>query len=161
MAALFISLLSLLSVVRAHQGGHHSSAGSASPSSGGHPQPNPWADEFGQVGDLSFSGATSFAHLPSPKCLDQPDEAFDIALIGIPFDSAVSYRPGASLVPVQAAHPLLTPRLCCYQELALDRTPFVEVLAVSFPPAGTIWCSRPILIRVAQRSCVAGCCASA
>lgn len=41
------------------------------------------------------------------------------------------------------------------RELALDRTPFVEVLAVSFPPAGTIWCSRPILIRVAQRSLTA------
>lgn len=28
------------------------------------------------------------------KCLIEPDELFDIAIIGAPFDTAVSYRPG-------------------------------------------------------------------
>jgi agmatinase len=91
MVSSILPLLVLLSVVQAHRGGSD--------------QPNPWADEFGQVGDLSFSGATSFAHLPSPKCLDEPHEAFDIALIGIPFDSAVSYRPGTSPHVLHRAEP--------------------------------------------------------
>jgi agmatinase len=28
------------------------------------------------------------------KCLLEPDELYDIAIIGAPFDTAVSYRPG-------------------------------------------------------------------
>lgn len=28
------------------------------------------------------------------KCLTHPKEEFDIAIIGVPFDTAVSYRPG-------------------------------------------------------------------
>lgn len=30
------------------------------------------------------------------KCLIAPDELFDIGVIGAPFDTAVSYRPGES-----------------------------------------------------------------
>lgn len=30
------------------------------------------------------------------KCLIEPDERYDIAVIGAPFDTAVSYRPGKS-----------------------------------------------------------------
>jgi hypothetical protein len=28
------------------------------------------------------------------KCLTHPEESFDIAVLGCPFDTAVSYRPG-------------------------------------------------------------------
>lgn len=49
--------------------------------------------------DWSFSGITTFAHLPSNRCLVNPDQEFDIAVIGVPFDTAVSYRPGARFGP--------------------------------------------------------------
>jgi hypothetical protein len=41
-----------------------------------------------------FSGISTFAHLPHVKCLTHPEEEFDIGIIGVPFDTAVSYRPG-------------------------------------------------------------------
>lgn len=37
----------------------------------------------------------SFAHLEHVKCLTKPDTLFDIAILGVPFDTAVSYRPGS------------------------------------------------------------------
>jgi len=40
---------------------------------------------------------STFAHLPHVKCLTHPEESFDIAVLGCPFDTAVSYRPGLSL----------------------------------------------------------------
>ncbi|KAL4987621.1 arginase family-domain-containing protein [Aspergillus falconensis] len=49
--------------------------------------------------EWSFSGHASFAHLKPVKCLVEPDEKYDIAIIGAPFDTAVSYRPGARFGP--------------------------------------------------------------
>ncbi|KAF2151254.1 Arginase/deacetylase [Myriangium duriaei CBS 260.36] len=49
--------------------------------------------------DWGFSGISTFAHLPHVKCLTQPSQQFDIAVIGAPFDTAVSYRPGARFGP--------------------------------------------------------------
>lgn len=46
-----------------------------------------------------FQGVNSFAHLDYHKCLIEEDVQFDIALIGVPFDTAVSYRPGARFGP--------------------------------------------------------------
>ncbi|KAL2005462.1 hypothetical protein VTN00DRAFT_2673 [Thermoascus crustaceus] len=46
-----------------------------------------------------FSGVASFAHLQPVKCLIEPDARYDIAIIGAPFDTAVSYRPGARFGP--------------------------------------------------------------
>lgn len=57
---------------------------------------DPWTEEFGKVADMSFSGIVTFAHLPYVRCLDEPHTKFDIALLGVPFDAAVSYRPGES-----------------------------------------------------------------
>ncbi|CEJ93862.1 Putative Agmatinase [[Torrubiella] hemipterigena] len=54
-------------------------------------------DKWGQ--DWSFSGIGSFAHLEYVKCLTNPAEQFDIAIVGAPFDTAVSYRPGARFGP--------------------------------------------------------------
>ncbi|KAF3064437.1 hypothetical protein GL218_01130 [Daldinia childiae] len=52
-----------------------------------------WGAEWG------FSGISTFAHLEYHKCLTTPSELFDIAIIGAPFDTAVSYRPGARFGP--------------------------------------------------------------
>ncbi|KAB8204622.1 Arginase family protein [Aspergillus parasiticus SU-1] len=49
--------------------------------------------------EWTFSGIASFAHLKPVKCLIEPDERYDIAVIGAPFDTAVSYRPGARFGP--------------------------------------------------------------
>jgi agmatinase len=38
----------------------------------------------------------SFAHLEHVKCLTKPETLFDIGILGVPFDTAVSYRPGMS-----------------------------------------------------------------
>ncbi|KAH8840971.1 hypothetical protein MCOR27_011733 [Pyricularia oryzae] len=46
-----------------------------------------------------FVGIGSFAHLKYVKCLTTPSEDFDIAIVGAPFDTAVSYRPGARFGP--------------------------------------------------------------
>ncbi|KAK3401073.1 Arginase/deacetylase [Sordaria brevicollis] len=49
--------------------------------------------------DWSFSGISTFAHLKHVKCLTAPSEKFDIGIIGAPFDTATSYRPGARFGP--------------------------------------------------------------
>lgn len=46
-----------------------------------------------------FSGISTFAHLPHTRCLTHPEAAYDIAILGAPFDTAVSYRPGARFGP--------------------------------------------------------------
>ncbi|KAG8696044.1 hypothetical protein FRC08_007401 [Ceratobasidium sp. 394] len=60
-----------------------------------------WAQKYGNQFDMAFSGPLAFAHLPYLKCLDTENESqlFDIAILGMPFDSAVSYRPGARFGP--------------------------------------------------------------
>ena len=52
-----------------------------------------WGTEWG------FQGISTFAHLPHQKCLTLPTTDFDIGIIGVPFDTAVSYRPGARFGP--------------------------------------------------------------
>ncbi|CUS22343.1 LAQU0S05e03246g1_1 [Lachancea quebecensis] len=49
--------------------------------------------------DWPFSGIQTFAHLPHEKCLMNRSLDFDIGIIGVPFDTAVSYRPGARFGP--------------------------------------------------------------
>lgn len=49
-----------------------------------------------------FAGLNSFAHLPIGNCYDPSkfkEEKFDIAVVGSPFDSGVSYRPGTRFGP--------------------------------------------------------------
>ena len=64
-----------------------------------------------------FAGPASFARLPR---LDQVPRA-DVAVVGVPFDSGVSYRPGARFGPthVREASRLLRP-----YHPALDVSPF-------------------------------------
>lgn len=49
--------------------------------------------------DWPYSGINTFAHLPHTKCLLEPDSKYDIAVIGMPFDTAVTYRTGARFGP--------------------------------------------------------------
>lgn len=46
-----------------------------------------------------FQGASSFAHLPYHLCLVEPNTTFDIAIVGVPFDTATTYRAGARFGP--------------------------------------------------------------
>ncbi|GAP86456.1 putative mitochondrial precursor protein [Rosellinia necatrix] len=49
--------------------------------------------------DWAFSGISTFAHLKHVRCLTTPSQLYDIAIIGAPFDTSVSYRPGARFGP--------------------------------------------------------------
>lgn len=48
--------------------------------------------------DWPFTGLPSFAKLPFHRCLVENPE-FDIAVLGVPFDTAVTFRPGARFGP--------------------------------------------------------------
>ncbi|KAK5078722.1 hypothetical protein LTS08_006312 [Lithohypha guttulata] len=52
-----------------------------------------WGTDFG------FSGISTWAHLQHTRCLTTPSELFDIGILGIPFDTSVSFRPGARFGP--------------------------------------------------------------
>lgn len=52
----------------------------------------------------AYQGIQSFAHLPFEQCLTRhkdsgENELFDIAVIGVPFDTATSFRPGTRFGP--------------------------------------------------------------
>ncbi|KAJ4472568.1 Arginase/deacetylase, partial [Lentinula edodes] len=58
-----------------------------------------WLEKYGPQIDQSFSGPLSFSHLPYTRCLENEETKFDIAILGMPFDTAVTYRPGARFGP--------------------------------------------------------------
>lgn len=41
-----------------------------------------------------FQGISTFAHLKHVKCLVEGETTFDIGILGVPFDTATTYRPG-------------------------------------------------------------------
>jgi hypothetical protein len=51
----------------------------------------PWLDKYGGQIDQPFSGPLSFAHLPYARCIEEAGRSFDIAILGLPFDTAVSF----------------------------------------------------------------------
>ncbi|KAJ7765445.1 Arginase/deacetylase [Mycena maculata] len=59
----------------------------------------PWTSKYGPQVDMGYTGPLSFSHLPYTRCLDDGVTRFDIALIGMPFDTTTSYRPGARFGP--------------------------------------------------------------
>ncbi|KAK0711660.1 agmatinase [Lasiosphaeris hirsuta] len=71
----------------------------------GHGQQRDWTpDELAELerkwgSEWPFTGIGTFAHLEYAKCLTNPRELYDIAIIGAPFDTAVTYRPGARFGP--------------------------------------------------------------
>lgn len=93
--------------------------------------------ESGNVGPINglkvprFAGLTTFARLPRRE--DVPD--YDIAVVGVPFDSGVSYRPGARFGPsaIREGSRLLRP-----YNPAQDASPFSDVQVVD---AGDIACN--------------------
>lgn len=58
-----------------------------------------WLSKYGPQIDQAFSGPLSFSHLPYIRCLEEEDTDFDIAILGIPFDTGVTYRNGAWFGP--------------------------------------------------------------
>jgi agmatinase len=78
-----------------------------------------------------YAGLTTFARLPRRE--DVPD--YDIAVVGIPFDSGVTYRPGARFGPssIREASRLLRP-----YNPAQDSMPFADSQVVD---AGDIDCN--------------------
>ncbi|KAJ2926719.1 hypothetical protein H1R20_g10361, partial [Candolleomyces eurysporus] len=58
-----------------------------------------WTEKYGAQIDLPYSGPLAFSHLPYLRCLDRSKILFDIAVLGVPFDTAVTYRPGARFGP--------------------------------------------------------------
>jgi agmatinase len=62
-------------------------------------QPETWLSKYGPQIDQPFSGPLSFSHLPYSRCLEDESAQFDIAVLGMPFDTGTSYRPGARFGP--------------------------------------------------------------
>ena len=61
--------------------------------------PTLWQKTYGNGQfDSPFSGPLTFAHLPYEDCLTTHTR-FDIAIVGFPFDTSVTYRPGARFGP--------------------------------------------------------------
>jgi agmatinase len=86
----------------------------------------PRITEDGRIGQVDasvvprFAGAATFARLPRLDELADTAEV-DVAVVGIPFDSGVSYRPGARFGP---SHVRESSRLLRPYNPALDTTPF-------------------------------------
>ncbi|KDQ31518.1 hypothetical protein PLEOSDRAFT_1037749 [Pleurotus ostreatus PC15] len=64
----------------------------------------PWTSKYGLQHDLGFTGPLSFSHLPYARCLQDASNKFDIAILGFPFDTTTSYRPGARFGPAGIRH---------------------------------------------------------
>ncbi len=92
-----------------------------------------------------YAGFTTFARLP--RASDAPDH--DIAVVGVPFDAGVTYRPGARFGPgaIREASRLLKP-----YNPALDVAPFAHAQVVD---AGDIDCT-PFSISTALAEIEAG-----
>lgn len=57
-------------------------------------QPDWTAAGFAGSSAPPYAGLRSFAGLPWTTCLNDQRARFDVALLGMPFDGGVSYRPG-------------------------------------------------------------------
>jgi len=76
----------------------------------GHQQPFPgslspseetvtWLSKYGKQIDQPFSGPLAFSHAEYARCLEDESAAFDIAILGMPFDTGTTYRSGARFGP--------------------------------------------------------------
>ncbi|KAJ3827335.1 Arginase/deacetylase [Lentinula raphanica] len=59
----------------------------------------PWTSKYGPQNDLGYSGPLTFSHFDYRKCLEDASTPFDIGIVGFPFDTTTSYRPGARFGP--------------------------------------------------------------
>jgi agmatinase len=92
-----------------------------------------------------FAGIATFARLPRIEDVDRAD----IAVVGVPFDTGVSYRPGARFGP---AHVRESSRLLRPYNPATDTSPFASVQVAD---AGDIACN-PFIIDEAIAAVQAG-----
>jgi len=58
-----------------------------------------WLLKYGKQDDLTYTGPLSFSHIDYARCLEDTSQIFDIAILGMPFDTAVTHRPGARFGP--------------------------------------------------------------
>ncbi|KAI0315657.1 Arginase/deacetylase [Amylostereum chailletii] len=58
-----------------------------------------WAEKYGAQNDLGYTGPLSFSHLDYVRCLQDTNATFDVAILGMPFDTTTTYRPGARFGP--------------------------------------------------------------
>lgn len=58
-----------------------------------------WLSKYGKQFDQPFSGPLAFSHAEYARCLEDESVAFDVAILGMPFDTGTSYRPGARFGP--------------------------------------------------------------
>lgn len=59
-------------------------------------------DPYGPLPGPSYAGIVTFGHLPVLQCFSKPSisqDKFDVAIVGAPFDTSTSYRPGARFGP--------------------------------------------------------------
>ncbi|KAK2740094.1 hypothetical protein FQN55_009043 [Onygenales sp. PD_40] len=91
--SILLGLLLCLRPVYSHHGHEHGDDHEEIPIERREELLKKWDQEWG------FAGVSTFAHLKHVKCLLEPDEQYDIAVLGAPFDTAVSYRPGARFGP--------------------------------------------------------------
>ncbi|EKM61356.1 uncharacterized protein PHACADRAFT_83422 [Phanerochaete carnosa HHB-10118-sp] len=92
-----LPLAQLASVHATHQQAQHPLSGSDLPPAVGG---QTWLEKYGPLIDQPFSGLLSFSHLPYyARCIEDDSMDLDIALLGMPFDTGVSYRPGARFGP--------------------------------------------------------------
>ena len=98
----------------------------------------------GQVDGMKvprYAGLTTFARLPRLEDV----EDYDVAVVGVPFDSGVTYRPGARFGP---AHIRQASRLLRPYNPALDAEPFRDAQVVD---AGDITPTRSTSTRRSVR----------
>ncbi|KAJ7664935.1 arginase family-domain-containing protein [Mycena rosella] len=95
---LIIAVLTALQLARGHTH-HHGSDGNQFPLTEHEAAPQTWLEKYGKQIDQPFSGPLAFSHLPYTRCLEDENELFDVAILGMPFDTGVSYRPGARFGP--------------------------------------------------------------
>ncbi|QLG71971.1 hypothetical protein HG535_0C03240 [Zygotorulaspora mrakii] len=107
-----------------------------------YPDPNDLRDINGSAvlyrgGEFGY--IDTFAHLPLVSCFD-PDlyeeEPFDIAIIGAPFDSGVSYRPGARFGPsgIRLGSRRLAPAYSVYNEKLNPYKNWARIVDCGSPP---------------------------
>ncbi|KAF7337729.1 Arginase/deacetylase [Mycena sanguinolenta] len=61
--------------------------------------PQTWLEKYGKQIDQPFSGPLAFSHLPYTRCLEDETELFDIAILGMPFDTGRIQGLGLVLMP--------------------------------------------------------------
>ncbi|KAK2069632.1 hypothetical protein P8C59_004190 [Phyllachora maydis] len=84
----------------------------------------------GTQADSVFSGISTFGRLPYHPCLTDGHASYDIALIGAPFDTGTSYRPGARFGPSGIRQGSRRLNLYGGYNVPLDTNPFDSWAAV-------------------------------